>query len=120
MPQVFLFLVLPIQLGRKFRSKLATANIIENCLHLNYLPLCNFISFLTVEVGLPTFCFAIPGHLNTEPSDLFKSRAILAHQKYWQAKQMKHLNFCSKIIAISKKKKKGPHLQSVSDFIIFL
>ena len=56
-------------------------------------------------LGLPTFCFAIPGHLNTGASNLFKPRAILAHQKYWQAKQMKHLNFCPKLIVISQKKK---------------
>ena len=30
---------------------------------------------------------------------------------------MKHLDFCPKIVVISKKK--GPHLKSVSDFIIF-
>ena len=58
-----------------------------------------------LDVGLPTFCFAIPGHLNTGASNLFKPRAILAHQKYWQAKQMKHLNFCPKLIVISQKKK---------------
>ena len=74
----------------------------------------------TFRVGLPTFCFAIPRHLNTGASNLFKPRAILPHQKYWWAKQMKHLNFCPKIIVISKKKKKGPHLKSISDFIIFL
>ena len=33
-------------------------------------------------LGLPTFCFAIPGHLNTEASNLFKPRASLAHKKY--------------------------------------
>ena len=42
-------------------------------------------------LGLPTFCFAIPGHLNTGASNLFKPRAILVHQKYWWAKQMKHI-----------------------------
>ena len=46
----------------------------------------------------------LPGHPNTRASILFKSRAILAHQKYWRAKQIKHLNFCSKIIVISKKR----------------
>ena len=61
--------------------------------------------YATTEVGLPTFCFAIPGHLNTGASNLFKPRAILAHQKYWQAKQMKHLNFCPKLIVISQKKR---------------
>ena len=82
-----------------------------------YIPFFKNISFhgLTVfllcrwcsvyDVGLPTFCFAIPGHLNTGASNLFKPRAILAHQKYWQAKQMKHLNFCPKLIVISQKKK---------------
>ena len=69
-------------------------------------------------VRLPTFCFAIPGDLNTGASNLFKPRAILAHQKYWRAKKMKKLDFCPKIVVISKKK--GLHLKSVSDFISFL
>ena len=60
----------------------------------------------TLKLGLPTFCFAIPGHLNTGASNLFKPRASLAHQKYCWAKQIKQLDFCPKIIVISKKKKK--------------
>ena len=64
-----------------------------------------YFNFVLLHIGLPTFCFAIPGHLNTGASNLFKPRAILAHQKYWQAKQMKHLNFCPKLIVISQKKR---------------
>ena len=46
----------------------------------------------------------LPGHLNTGALNLFKPMAILAHQKYWRAKQIKHLDFFPKIIVISKKK----------------
>ena len=49
------------------------------------------------KLGLPTFCFAIPGHLNTGASNFFKPRANLAHQKYWRAKEKKQLDFCPKL-----------------------
>ena len=44
----------------------------------------------------------------------FDPRAILAYQKYWQTKQIKHPNFCPKIIVISKKK--GLQFESFSIF----
>ena len=71
----------------------------------------SFMLSVDAWLGLPTFCFAIPGHLNTGASNLFKPRATLAHQKYCWAKQMKHLDFCPKIIVISKKKEKRSSLE---------
>ena len=56
-------------------------------------------------------------HPSAGVSNLFEPRAILTHKKYWRAIQRKHLTFCTKIIVICKKK--GLHLKSVSDLLLF-
>ena len=69
-------------------------------------PYKNFICttvFERVKQGCPTF---------------FDLRAILAHQKYWQAKQTIHFNFRPKIKVFFKKI--GLHLNSASYFSIFV
>ena len=56
----------------------------------------------TINLVLSQVYF-LQGLMQGRPT-FFDPRAIWVHQKYWWAKQIKHTNFCSKIVAISKKR----------------
>ena len=71
-----------------------------------------------IPLGLPTFCFAIPGHLNTGASNFFKPRGQFGSSKILAGQTKETARFLSKIVVISKKK--GPHLKSASESPAFV
>ena len=65
-----------------------------------------FITVICQSIGplLSPWHFVAKLELIQECPTFFDSRAILAHQKYWRAKQIIHFNFRPKIKVFSKKK----------------
>ena len=80
-------------------------------LHSHFPYIARFASHLNFVLALK--------HLYQGRPTFFEPKAILTHQKYWWAKQIKHPNFFPKIVVIFKKET-AHYFESYSDFLNFI